>query len=411
MQHINLWKGKPEQPVRTSAQSASLKEAPASRIKLRVRLQSTTVKSKKPSSSVEKAPVRQTSPIPFRSSSCSKRKISENNHFTSADGCLDGTWSSSNSSEDEKPRTHGSPPADNTPHTVPRTPATDLRLSRLPPSKPTSFWSDSAVERYRQRQDWAETISSRLPKLSDRFVPSRERSILLSDRFRTGKEPHRLSTNERILRSEDATPDPFCFRLPRPVHTSVQPRTLRADERTRRAGELTALIGIKMLLIGTGTTTGIIPYNSITLSSTERQVRSHGYMPRLCMPKVSSVYVANVPQISASAVWSVGGIAPGPMAIDGGRGQYISSGTNAPLYTMPLTTSRPRSEDFQEKHEGRLAQALDIDRVQRVLDHDRYYTYPHCRRKNKSRPRLSTSKTIWTGTEWINYKPHPGVCF
>jgi hypothetical protein len=114
-------------------------------------------------------------------------------------------------------------------------------------------------------------------------------------------------------------------------------------------------------------------------------------------------------QVSAGTVWSVGGTAPGSVAIDGGRGRYLGSGTNAPLYTMPFNSSRPRSEEYQEKHEGRLAQALDIDCLQRVLDYDGFSTYPRCRNKNKFRPALNTAKTTWTGTEWSNVKQQAGT--
>lgn len=114
-------------------------------------------------------------------------------------------------------------------------------------------------------------------------------------------------------------------------------------------------------------------------------------------------------QVSAGAVWSVGGTAPGSVAVDGGRGQYMGSGTNAPLYTMPFVTSRPRSEDSHEKHEGRLAKALNIDRIQRVLGYDRYSTYPYSRSKDKSHPSLKGNKTSWTGSEWLNERRQTGT--
>lgn len=95
--------------------------------------------------------------------------------------------------------------------------------------------------------------------------------------------------------------------------------------------------------------------------------------------------------VSFGAVWSVGGSVAAP------------SGTR---YTTTFPPRRPKSEEQQDKHEGRLANALDIDRIQRVLvDNDGYSTFPRCRGKQKRRP--SASKTAWTGTEWSNDTPPP----
>ncbi|ETS80921.1 hypothetical protein PFICI_08450 [Pestalotiopsis fici W106-1] len=127
----------------------------------------------------------------------------------------------------------------------------------------------------------------------------------------------------------------------------------------------------------TGTTVNILPRNAVSFNPTERQV-------------------------SVGAVWSVGGTAPGAVAIDGGRGRFLGSGTTAPLYTMPFTKMRPKSEEHQEKHEGRLAQALQIDPVQRILGSDIFSTFPRCRSNRKAQASLDTSRTNWTGTEWLN---------
>lgn len=71
---------------------------------------------------------------------------------------------------------------------------------------------------------------------------------------------------------------------------------------------------------------------------------------------------------------------------------------------MPFATLKPVSTDHQEKHEGRLARALDIDRTQRVLDYGVFSTFPQHNSKNKGRPIINEAKTIWTGTEWSNDK-------
>ncbi|KAM0815704.1 putative WD40-repeat-containing domain protein [Seiridium cardinale] len=307
---------------------------------------------------------------PVRCISFHQRGGLENSRLVPADVYLDGAWSTSSTSNDEEPQSTANPRQRATARQpIPRTPATDPRVKSLRPDTLTSFWSDSEVHRRRQRPlpiDGTPSSRGRSPRPSDRFIPSRETSGPLHNRFRTAKDPHRLSTSERILRHGDATPDPFCFRPPRSAPDKTSHQESRSDGSGRRAG----------------TTVGIIPRNAMTLSSTERQV-------------------------SIGAVWSVGGIAPGSLAVDDGRGQYMGSGTNAPLYTMPFTITRPKSEEHQEKHEGRLAQALDIDRVQRVLDYDGYSTFPRCSGKPRSRPTLHTAKTTWTGTEWSNDKHRP----
>lgn len=187
-----------------------------------------------------------------------------------------------------------------------------------------------------------------MPILSpDRFVPFH---VVASDRFRANKQPHELTPSERLLRTGDDGVDAFCFTPKRSVPTSSH-RLSRSDCIERRQG----------------TVLGLYPL--------DRQV-SHG------------------------AVWSVGGTAPNGVAVDGGRGRLVSSGTNARLYTTSFSNLRPKSEEDQERHEGRLAIALNIDRVRRVLDFDGFSTFP--RYKKKTRPSLQPAKTIWTGSEWTN---------
>ncbi|KAI1123069.1 WD40-repeat-containing domain protein [Nemania abortiva] len=187
-----------------------------------------------------------------------------------------------------------------------------------------------------------------MPILSpDRFVPFHVEAL---DRFRANKQPHELSPSERLLRTEDAGADAFCFTPKRSV-PALPRRLSRSDCIDRRQGTV------------------------LTLGPLDRQV-SHG------------------------AVWSVGGTAPSGVAVDGGRGRLVSSGTNARLYTTSFSNLKPKSEEDQEKHEGRLALALKMDRVRRVLDFDGFSTFPRC--KKKTRPPLQSARTIWTGTEWAN---------
>ncbi|XDG02709.1 hypothetical protein ABKA04_002324 [Annulohypoxylon sp. FPYF3050] len=152
----------------------------------------------------------------------------------------------------------------------------------------------------------------------DRFVPFR---VPLGDRFRATKQAHELSPSERLYRTDDAASDVFCFTPKRSTPVSSR-RASRSDSNQRRLGTV---------------------LNLHSLSLEQRQV-------------------------SNGAVWSVGGLAPG--GIDDGHGRRVSSGTNARLYATSFSNARPKSEEDQEKHEGRLALALKIDRVQRILDFD-----------------------------------------
>ncbi|KAI1490905.1 WD40-repeat-containing domain protein [Biscogniauxia mediterranea] len=185
----------------------------------------------------------------------------------------------------------------------------------------------------------------------DRFVPF---NVAVPDRFRANKQPHELSPSERLLRTDEAGSDAFCF-SPKSATPTASRRVSRSEGLERRLSTV------------------------LDLNSLERQV-------------------------SNGAVWSVGGLAPmsggSASAVDDGGGRLVSSGTNARLYTTSFSNRRPKSEEDQEKHEGRLALALKIDRVQRVLDFDGYSTFPRCR--SKGRPSLQTSKTTWTGTEVLD---------
>ncbi|KAK6955266.1 hypothetical protein Daesc_002897 [Daldinia eschscholtzii] len=150
----------------------------------------------------------------------------------------------------------------------------------------------------------------------DRFVPL---YVPLQDRFRATKQVNELSPLERLHRTENAASDVFCFTPKRSSPLSAR-RASRSDGNQRRVGTV------------------------LGLHSLEQR------------------------QVSNGAVWSVGGLAPG--GVNDGRGRRVSSGTNARLYTTAFSNTRPKSEDEQEKHEGRIALALKIDRIQRILDFD-----------------------------------------
>lgn len=107
-------------------------------------------------------------------------------------------------------------------------------------------------------------------------------------------------------------------------------------------------------------------------------------------------------QVSVGTVWAVGGIAPVSSGISDGRGGLLGSGTNAPLYTTSFSASRPKAQEDFEKHEERLAQALEIDRIQRVFEfRDPLATPPKTPLDSTSKRHKFDTKTVWNGTEWV----------
>jgi hypothetical protein len=94
-------------------------------------------------------------------------------------------------------------------------------------------------------------------------------------------------------------------------------------------------------------------------------------------------------------------LAPNPTALNDGHGGLIQRGTNARIFRTSLSAAQPRSEEDQEKHEARLATALNIDRVQRVLDFDNFTNWTRDRSKNAVDAELRRKKTYWDGMRWV----------
>lgn len=106
--------------------------------------------------------------------------------------------------------------------------------------------------------------------------------------------------------------------------------------------------------------------------------------------------------MSIGTVWTVGGLAPVSTGVPSGRGGLLASGTNAPLYTTTFSAARLNANEDLEKHEGRLAEALELDRVSRVLEFRDPSASP-LKQASHSRTRSvePEAKTFWKGTEWI----------
>lgn len=105
--------------------------------------------------------------------------------------------------------------------------------------------------------------------------------------------------------------------------------------------------------------------------------------------------------MSVGTVWSVGGLAPFTTGVSNGRGRLLGSGTNAPLYTTSFSAAKPKAQEDSEKHEGRLAEALELDRVSRVLEFREHTSSPQRPSASARADSGVELKTVWKGTEWI----------
>jgi meiosis-specific APC/C activator protein AMA1 len=105
--------------------------------------------------------------------------------------------------------------------------------------------------------------------------------------------------------------------------------------------------------------------------------------------------------VSLGSAWTVGGLAPLSIGVSNGRGGLIGSGTNAPLYTTSFSSAAPKVEEDRDKHEGRLAKALELDRIRRVFDFADISISPERVFTGKRKHAESESMTVWSGTEWV----------
>ncbi len=103
-------------------------------------------------------------------------------------------------------------------------------------------------------------------------------------------------------------------------------------------------------------------------------------------------------------MWRVGGLAP-ISGVPNGRGGLIGSGTNAPLYTTSFSAG-PKT-DIEDRHEGRLAEALEIDRASRVLE----FREPSALKSATISKGNELQKTLWSGTQWILGGPNKSIFY
>ena len=213
------------------------------------------------------------------------------------------------------------------------------------------------------------------PKPStDRFITARASAYDLSYAFRATKATQDLTKSEKLLRDSSASPDPF--------GRIILPR-LREQRVTASRGR-------------------------VGPSQTNRHhSRTIGTLNTIALPQ--DISAPQNRQVSAGAVWNVGGSAhtgqTGPVrAISNGRGGFLSSGSNAPMYTAEFLDRNTQDQEI-ETMENRVARALDINRTERLINTNRSVREP--RRTSTGSIGLKKKhyhdgyKTKWVNGEWV----------
>ncbi|PTB70105.1 WD40 repeat-like protein [Trichoderma citrinoviride] len=155
----------------------------------------------------------------------------------------------------------------------------------------------------------------------DRFVPQRDSDKSSKQVYQTTKALQDLSPAEKLLRRKGASSAPY---------STPQRSPTRAPDNARMA----------------------------RVGHARSQVRS----------VVPSNSPSGARQPSQGNVWMVGGVAPGTPEMDRNHRRNPRGVTPARLFTMSVGTMRPSRRDDLQFYHGRVASALKIDRVRRVLE-------------------------------------------
>ena len=171
----------------------------------------------------------------------------------------------------------------------------------------------------------------------DRFIAHRSPPVDLYSPYRSNKSPDNLTPREKSWRERDHSQDPFHQHGPSRSRQIIRqlsgPRRFNAPH--------------------------IVPH------FVRDQEQGDATRDRSAPANLQR-------QVSAGAVWNVGGASPaysGPLpAIDDGRGGLVGSGTTAPLHVAHFLDEGTPNTDI-ERHRNRLSLALGIDEANRVLRH------------------------------------------
>ena len=233
---------------------------------------------------------------------------------------------------------------------------------------PSGAISDWDVAKLNRRRFSTGNYSTSLN--TDRYIADRDGSQSPFETFRLSKSPHKLSTIEKLLRQNSASPDPFAPSWP-------------ARAQGRALPSLVVRNGIRVRPLGTsGTNVTAVPREA---PSDETRVASIG------------------------AVWNVSGNTatspPGPIhGIPDGRGGLLGSGTNAPMYKSNFAEGNLTEQDH-DCFEGRLAAALDIDQNRRMFNSSQSPGYGTTASSDQDRTKRKLanreSRTKWIDGQWI----------
>lgn len=178
----------------------------------------------------------------------------------------------------------------------------------------------------------ASRAAFRSPISRDRFIPKREFGNHSSTSYRVNKYPYQLSPQERILRQRLPGEDPF---LSSPRQSPTSPGQRSTPTRPSQTPHHRPHLVTDSLALGGG-------------------VAGNEFIRR----------------VSAGAVWGVGGasavLGQPPMAMSNGTRSISSRGGGSPAFMARFLPRITRHDDLN-KHESRLALALDIDPATRLL--------------------------------------------
>ncbi|KAH6888748.1 WD40-repeat-containing domain protein, partial [Thelonectria olida] len=202
-------------------------------------------------------------------------------------------------------------------------------------------------------------------RLLDRYIPRRDPQSPPAERYRTTKPPQELSPLEKIARNTKASMDPFSSRN---TSTSDWSSLSQADDRAINRG-----LSLRHFL-------GPLSTN-------------HG----------------SLRQVSQGAVWAVGGLTSSTTTdttadttTHEALTRLVRRRVNTRAFSASFHKPKLNARDDLIKHEGRIAMALDIDRVRKVFDFDHSNQIPQCIRGSRDDRSTDRTRTMWDGCGWMN---------
>ncbi|EQL01960.1 WD domain-containing protein [Ophiocordyceps sinensis CO18] len=181
-------------------------------------------------------------------------------------------------------------------------------------------------------------------RLLDRFIPIRDHSASTTERYHTAKQPRALSPSERLARRQGAGTA---------LQSMAAVSMAAASHRLRVSGG-----------------------DTVSLSVTPPQQGE---------------------QLNRNATVETFGISTlGDTAVDDGRGHLLRRGTNARLFAL---VAGPNAQEDLESYQGRVAYALDIDRIRKILDFSPRLPAPRMQSKF-GHCVAHLTRTTWGTNEW-----------